>query len=458
MAEKNNKTVSTSAFSSVSRYICDETVQWIAAIPLITVGLIPLMVFLLRLDSMRFCYPSDFFGPLRGIFFIFAGITAFCCIYIAVMDKQKPAGIIRGNIPMLIFAGFLLLMLISYLAVGKPVYDDPFNELGINPFEGHPMYISFFAVYFFCGSRIRSYRVKSTIIRLHAVVALFIAAASLVDYYFMPLEPFRHFEIWDGCMPGIFNNPNHYGYYLTIMTMLSTGMFLYEKSRGWRIFGLVSAVIHCAVMVLNDTFGSYLAVWFGFVFIIIANLIVNKKFPLKVLIPAAAFLLFSLVLTTWQGSMADNFAALSSDTADIVSGSENAGNAGTVRWTLWVTSVEGIMDSPVFGQGVEGWDDILLERSRTGIHAHNEYLQYALFFGIPAAVTYIAGIVAVFIRGLKNRKKLDGFTLMALAAAFAYCVSAFFGNPKYYTAPFFFIILGLAYNYCTEDQPSTANS
>jgi O-antigen ligase len=329
------------------------------------------------------------------------------------------------------------------------------------------MYISFLAVFFFCGSCIDLPEIKTAVIRFFVLISFITAVFALVDMYLFPIPSFHY--MWDYCMPGVFNNPNHYAYYLTIMIMLSTGMFLYEKSRSWQIAGLVSAVVHCAVLVLNDTFGSYLAVWAGFLFFIVTGIIVYKKFPLKVMVPAAALVLFSLVLTTWQGSMSDNFVNLGNDVSNIAAGSETSGLAGTSRWVLWTTAVEGILESPVFGQGVEGWVDILLKRSSTGIHAHNEYLQYALFFGIPALICYVGGILAVFIRGLKHRRIMDGYTLMALAAVFGYCVSAFFGNPKYYTAPFMFAVLGLGYNCLREkkdaekkndagDHSSAANS
>ncbi len=436
----------------------DDTVEWLAAMPLLVLSTIPLVVFVLRFAEENYATLQQFLDPVRVLFCLFAGITALVCIATAVRDKQKPSAIISGNKPFLLFAAFLLLMLISYLVVGKPFFDDPFNHLGINSSETHIMYIMFFTVYFFLGSRIRSPKIKGLIIHFNVLISFIIASFGLVDCYIAPLRPFRLTQIWDGCFPGVWSNPNHYGYYLTLMTLLSVGMLLYEKERSWKIFGLVSSAVHCVTMVLNDTFGSYLAIWFGFVFLIIVNIIIFRKFPLLLLIPAAVLLLASIFLPTWAGSMGQNFAALGQDTVSIVNNDENAGLAGSVRWTLWRTAAEGIMESPIFGQGLEGWADILLERSTTGIHPHNEYLQYALFFGIPAACCYIAGLVAVFLRGLFNRKKLDGLTLMCLAAAFGYCVSAFFGNPKFYTAPYFFMILGFAYNYCLAAKESTGSA
>ncbi len=444
MSEENKNSGLKKYSDAASLYITEHSVQWVAAMPLLLTGIMPLLVFIARLFSEGPFMPFHILDPLRIPFLIFAGITAMMKIYLAAVSHRKPADIIKENIPVILFAAFLLCMLISVIVVGIPRYDDPFNELGIYENEGHLMYISFFVVFFFCASCIELTEIKTAVIRTFVLISFSVAVFSLIDLYIVEIPSFHY--MWDGCMPGVFNNPNHYGYYLTVMTMLSTGMLLYEKSTAWQITGLVSAVAHCAVLVLNDTFGCYLAVWAGFLFFIVTGIIVFRKFPLKILIPAGMLILFSLVLTTWQGSMSDNFVNLGNDVTDIASNSENSGLAGTARWVLWQTAAEGILESPVFGQGVEGWADILLERSHTGIHAHNEYLQYALFFGIPALICYVGGIFAVFLRGLKNRRIMDGYTLMALAAAFGYCVSAFFGNPKYYTAPFFFAVLGLGYS------------
>lgn len=41
--------------------------------------------------------------------------------------------------------------------------------------------------------------------------------------------------------------------------------------------------------------------------------------------------------------------------------------------------------------------------------------------------------------------RLDPMTCACLIVAFSYLGSAFFGNTYYYTAPYFFIFLGLGY-------------
>ncbi len=458
MTEKNNTDSKQKLLRFADTYLTDMTMQWIAALPLLIIGAMPLSVFVGRLFSEYYFMPYNVLDPLRTIFLVFSALAAVICVYLAVKGKRSLKGIIRGNIPFIIFAALLLWMLISYLVVGVPDFNDPFNNLGIFLNEGHLMYISFFTVFLFCGACITSYGVKTVIVRYYMITSFVFSALSLIDFYAIPMKPFRYF--WSNCLPGVFNHPNHFGYYICVMTLLSVGVWVYEKDMKWRLTALASTLTHCALLVVNDTFGAYLAVWAAFVFFIATSLIVYKKFPVRLLVPIAALLLFTLVLTTWHGKMFDNFTKLAGDVSDIAANNENAKNAGSYRWLLWIIGVEGIADSPWFGQGVEGWADIIAKRSYDGvIHVHNEYLQYGLFFGIPAMILYFGGLLSVFIRGLINRKKLDAYTLIALSAAFGYCVSAFFGNPKYYTAPFFFAVLGLGYNYCRDmDKADTGAS
>ena len=94
--------------------------------------------------------------------------------------------------------------------------------------------------------------------------------------------------------------------------------------------------------------------------------------------------------------------------------------------------------------GIEGISDQLNSECQID-RPHNEFLQYIIFFGIPGLLLYIAGIMSVFINGLKHKKKLDIYTIACIVAAFDYLFSSFFGNTMAYTTPFFFIILGLSY-------------
>lgn len=103
-----------------------------------------------------------------------------------------------------------------------------------------------------------------------------------------------------------------------------------------------------------------------------------------------------------------------------------------------------ILKKPLFGFGVDG---ILNQLNETcGFErTHNEFLQYASFFGISAGIMYICGVFSVFLKGLKHKNELDCYTTAGLVTAFAYLVSSFFGNSFFYTVLFLFIFLGLGF-------------
>ena len=161
------------------------------------------------------------------------------------------------------------------------------------------------------------------------------------------------------------------------------------------------------------------------------------------------FVLISLVMSIWYDTIFSNLFTFSKDVATITSSSSTeatAKSAGTGRWELWVYTVEFIKEKPLFGWGLEGTTKQLGELVGHTDRPHNEYLQYAAFFGIPASIAYICGVFSVFLNGLKHKYELDIYTITALIASFGYLVSAAFGNTMYYTSPAFFILLGLAFN------------
>lgn len=65
----------------------------------------------------------------------------------------------------------------------------------------------------------------------------------------------------------------------------------------------------------------------------------------------------------------------------------NTGTTGA-RWLLWKEAVHLIKERPVFGYGIEGTAE-MMEQAAGNDRCRCEYMQYALSFGIPAAVLYI---------------------------------------------------------------------
>ena len=156
------------------------------------------------------------------------------------------------------------------------------------------------------------------------------------------------------------------------------------------------------------------------------------------------FILTALLADLRGRTLLRNFSQLFTDVEKIATGAEDANRAGTSRWGLVTATVRYISEHPLLGFGLEGIGNRLVSDVGTD-RPHCEYLQYAAFFGIPAAVSYVLGVFHVFLNGLKHRYELGLYTKAALVAAFGYLVSAAFGNTMYYTAPYLFILLGLGY-------------
>ena len=134
---------------------------------------------------------------------------------------------------------------------------------------------------------------------------------------------------------------------------------------------------------------------------------------------------------------------LKKDVGDVISDPlENKNNkAGSGRWRLWKGAAKYIVKEPWLGYGVEG----LLNTHYIGT-PHNELLQYAEFFGIPAMLLYVLACAVIMLTVLILNKKMDFTTMICFFIALGYLASSFFGVAIYYTTPFVYIFLGLAYS------------
>lgn len=88
--------------------------------------------------------------------------------------------------------------------------------------------------------------------------------------------------------------------------------------------------------------------------------------------------------------------------------------------------------------------------------SYNEYLYLAATRGIPSLVVYIALLLATFARLFKGMKEFAAdrekwFRPALLAAILAYSVQAFFSASAVTVAPFFWLMLGIAWSNFTDE-------
>lgn len=238
----------------------------------------------------------------------------------------------------------------------------------------------------------------------------------------------------------IFYNTNHYGYYLTMIIAVSAGLYWQSKRTLEQSFYIFIFILNTWCLIINNTFGSYLAVFF---ICIIAPAFLyreSKNFnKTRSLIP---LILFLLLTSSSSQIVTNNFQILSTDVKNIATENSSAKNAGSKRWELWTNGLDMLKKRAIFGYGPENLGKEYLVCGISQDRPHNEYLQHALFLGLPALILYLTAIFLILKNWLNNLQGINIATIISGLAIIAYLSSAFFGNTMFYTSIYFFLLLG----------------
>ncbi len=269
---------------------------------------------------------------------------------------------------------------------------------------------------------------------------------------------------------GSFYNLNHLGYYIAMACMLSAGLFMTSKKTSGKIWSAVFLCFATWILILNDTFGAYLAVLFALIIIAIVMLFRVKSKITTAILPLVLFIAVS-VGTTYisqrQSTIAYNFSTLGRDISSITthlfgSGdsdadadkgadsaspgtpSVNPDDAGSSRWVVWTNTIEMISEKPIVGYGPDNLKEEYTQRKVAVDRAHNEPLERAVSTGILSAVCYVGAVLYVIWQGLKRKDHLsETSVLIPLCVVLGYSISALVGVFLFYTACHYMIFMGL---------------
>ncbi|MBR4626635.1 MAG: O-antigen ligase family protein [Ruminococcus sp.] len=369
-----------------------------------------------------------------------AVFTAVLCyiyfIYRIIASRGKPHPPMKERLcrlsPLFLFWAFAILIPVVTVIRGHNEYD-----LTGHPymFESIYSYMLYPTCYFFCGAMIWQSRSKKSLIYLLLFSSMPLNIISLYDEWVKPVEIYLGRGV-----AAVFHNSNHYGYYLAITIIAGGLMAVYEKRLWLKAVSAVSAVIATMVLIINNTLGAYIAVAFAFFLFIIYSFFISKQYRWQSLAVMGVFLLITFFMSFRYNTVMSSFVVLFHDVGKIASDPLEADSAGSSRWKLWKGTVKNIHESPWTGFGVEG----LLNTHYVGT-PHNEVLQYMEFFGIPAALLYVAACASVLLIVLKNCKSMDYTTMICFFVSIGYLTSSMFGVAIYYTTPYIYIFLGLTY-------------
>ena len=376
----------------------------------------------------------------------------------ALREKRSLSGMFRKNPTFVVFLALVAWMIID-IPFTNGVTDTLMHGKGL-VHESFPLHLEYFLCFLPLGVFLRNPRMKLWLLRGMTVVSVILASCAF--YLHGNLKASPYYYDWAPSYAAIFTNPNYYGYFLSVFVSLSAALFACAKSWRWRCFYAFALILNTFVLSYNRTRGAWVGGLCACLFLVVACRIREGKFRLW---PVAALALFVSVLYLTgliNGKLMSSITTISHDVQIILTepDSPQANFVASRRWILWKHSLNLIKQYPIFGVGFEGVHVRALTYVTNG-RPHNEFMQYALFYGIPAALLYCLGCAGVYVRAFRRRSSLDAPTLAALTAAFGYLASSFWGLTVYNTAPYLFIMLGLGYvweetanvtNGCAETQ------
>ena len=264
----------------------------------------------------------------------------------------------------------------------------------------------------------------------------------------------------------IFSNENHFAYYLTISIMCSFFFSIYEN----KIY-ILSFLLLSEVLMMNNTFGSYLAVLITIVIMFIYYLIKKEK-----RIIACLLLSMFICLSLFNSNIIKNMKQTINEVVKIVQNrnslketryidydnnlEENQQGyllicAGNSRLDLWINGVKLSNKKPLLGYGLENlkkpYKDVVMCDATD--RPHNTFIQILMTTGYVGLIMWVSYLSMLFYQFIVN-KKLNKYLIMTFGMMTTYIISSFFGNTMFYTTPYFILLLGVASSIFLKNKKS----
>jgi len=318
-------------------------------------------------------------------------------IYIKLVIKENKKEILREMMPIIIFLMYMIWTLIS-------CFNSPNKQLAFFGTEyrkdGYITYI-IYAGFFLCAYLLKSKKIRGILLNVFILVSLFLLFASRIWSQHASL-----IEIFMVNSPehSIFYQFNHYGYYLTLSLMCCFGLYITENNKLIKIFYLIAYTLIGYNLILNDTWGCYLAVSITLILFLIWSLI-KKQYRIVTIIAITVFIILSCVVTkNEQNIVSKNLSTFMFDIKSVASKitginfndgediEKNFDRAGTGRMILWRYGFQFLLESPIIGYGPENLEEKYEKLGVNQDRPHNLLIQLATTSGIPGMMLYVTAV------------------------------------------------------------------
>ena len=345
----------------------------------------------------------------------------------------------------LLLAALLLWSAISCILsddISQSFFGDGYRQ------EGLAMYFAYYGI-FSAAFLLRSERRRKNVAVLLVLFALPVAAAMAFENDW--LRTMLNFQESKHASP--FCNINHAAYYLCVVIMCAASRFvLCERKPAKMFFWAASFAFLTLALLINSSFGPYLAVIFGLAVMLITDLALKKRLWKRVLVVCLIFAAVTGAYMLSNQRLSKDTDRLFSDAAGVVENNEAVKEkAGSGRWPLWAAAAEFVSEKPVFGYGPDNLGEQYAKSDINVDRPHCVPLQIAASLGLPALAFYLSALIVYVILFFRRKRITTALDLTLLSTGAAYFASSLVGNSMFYTTPYFCLIWGMALRFGPGD-------
>ncbi len=247
--------------------------------------------------------------------------------------------------------------------------------------------LSFIVLYVLVVDTLRSERDVKRMVKILVLSSFVPLSVGMVQVFsnfslsLFSLEP--HFRV-----SSTLTHPNAYAFYLVMIIVLSTSLFLQEKAQAKRtcLFALIGLLLFS--LIFTYTRGA----WIGLVMAIFA-MGVFKKRRLLIFAPLA---LYGVVLI---------FPLISQRFESILNPDLFRYDSLAWRLRLWGASFPHFLSRPIFGNGLGTFQYVAYQIDDWFAAAHNDYLRMLVETGLIGFMGYVILILSMFKLSIKTRRK-----------------------------------------------------
>ena len=334
--------------------------------------------------------------------------------------EQKENTLLKSplNLPILIFFTTILISLFQT----NSLYDS-FNELAL--------WGSYFLVYFIVISSIKDKRCIYILLKIVILSASIAAIYCIFQFYGLDFTFWRKIG-GRGSLFSTFGNPNYLAGHLAAVIPLVFVLFCLQKNKFKKIFLEFVIVILYTSLLMTLCRGAWMGLFVSAVVMLVAIYFFkrseltffrkNKGWLISLIL---ILLVISIVYSTPNPL---NPLGKISVTQRVAATIEEGGSSMQTRFLIWLSSVETIRQSPLWGEGIGTYglyypssQGAILSQKRyqkyipstnKSINAHNDYLHIGAEIGIIGLAAFLWMIFAFYkniLNGLlraKNREKI----------------------------------------------------